>query len=100
MHRELCPGPEIDHRDGDGLNNQRSNLRECTHSQNLYNQRIPRNNTSGVKGVFWHNKLSKWRAYISSEGTVIHLGYFQDLDDAIEARSNGEQKFHGEFARL
>lgn len=108
MHRGLCPGMEsdswdgmdTDHRDGDGLNNQRFNLRKCTRSQNLYNREAPKNNTSGTKGISWCKMTRKWRAYISFEGKYTSLGYFENLDEAIKVRHKSEQKLHGEFSRL
>ena len=67
---------KIDHRDRNGLNCQRCNLRRATSSQNGGNQTKHRNNTSGYKGVTWFPKCNKWRAQIKFHGKVVHLGLF------------------------
>src|ERR1700685_1864374 len=51
---------EVDHRDGNGLNNQRHNLRIATHGQNMCNRSMQKNNISGVRGVCWHKDAGKW----------------------------------------
>lgn len=88
MHRLLLNAPkgmEVDHLDGDGLNNRRSNLRLCTHAENLCNVGPPRNNTSGIKGVSWYKRVRKWRVRITHLGKDIFAGYFSDRDDAARA---------------
>lgn len=104
MHREIMgnppKGPEVDHIDGNGLNNQRSNLRLVTHSQNMANSRPYVSNTSGVPGVSWHKTKEKWQAYIQKNGRWIHLGYFDDFNDAAKARKDAALKYFGEFAWL
>lgn len=87
----------IDHIDGDPLNNRFSNLRAVTQSQNGMNSKMRKNNTSGVKGVYWG--LGKWRAQISIHRKVIALGGFDTIDDAAQAVSRAREKFHGEFGR-
>lgn len=78
-----CPeGHVIDHRDGDGLNNQRSNLRFATHSENSQNRKHQTNNTSGYRGVAWHKRLQKWQVRCATNGTRLHLGYYDDLEVA------------------
>ena len=58
MHIAIMGASGIDHRDGDGLNNQKSNLRRATPGQNAANKRTPSTNTSGLKGVWWSNPLA------------------------------------------
>lgn len=103
MHREIlgdeCDGLDTDHIDCDGLNNQRSNLRPCTRSQNLCNQRRLSKNTSGYKGVDWNKQTGKWRARIRFNGKRHHIGYFTDLAEAHAARNAAAERMHGEFAR-
>jgi len=100
MHRVILnppPNMEIDHINGNGLDNRRCNLRICTHSQNLANQRKCRG-TSQYKGVCWDK--GRWRAQVSSAGQNIHLGYFKIEMDAAIAYNQAAQRLHGEYARL
>lgn len=100
MHREIMNTPigmETDHRDGNGLNNQRDNLRVCTNTQNQANKGKQSNNTSGYKGVFWNNE--KWQARINIDGKHIHLGHFINVKDAAQAYDNAAKNIYGEFAR-
>jgi hypothetical protein len=103
MHTELLEVPEgyqVDHEDGNGLNNQRSNLRPATAAQNQGNQKRPRNNTSGYKGVSWHKRRSKWTAKIGVSGKRLNLGYFDDPAEAARAYDAAAIAHFGEFARL
>jgi hypothetical protein len=93
-------GYEIDHKDGDGLNNQRYNLRVTTHTQNMKNQRLRSNNTSGYKGVTWHKGAGKWYAQIQVDGKRTYLGLFTILEDAARAYDTAALEHYGEFARL
>jgi hypothetical protein len=87
-----------DHLDRDGLNNRRSNLRPATASQNGANQGKRSDNTSGVKGVYWHAGAGKWRARIKVDGKYHSLGYFIDLKDAKAVVETAREKAFGEFA--
>jgi hypothetical protein len=90
MHRIIieCSANEIiDHRDGNGLNNQTSNLRICTTSQNMQNKKTPSNNTSGYKGVHFHKPRNKFVARIFYDNKRIFLGYFTDATHAFAALS-------------
>jgi hypothetical protein len=93
-------GELVDHRDGDGLNNQRSNLRKCTHAQNMQNRIVRQsNNTSGFKGVTWDKGHNKWRSMINKDNKRSHLGYFTCLIKAAKAYDRAAKELHGEFAR-
>lgn len=90
---------DIDHADGDGLNNQRYNLRVCTHMQNNANQRIPKNNKSGYKGVHWVNKRGKWRAEIKCGVIRKTIGQYSTKEEAAIAYNMAASKLFGQYAR-
>lgn len=95
MHIHLLgkhPGMEIDHRDRNGLNNQRSNLRFVTHQENARNQSKRLNCSSKHVGVSWHKRDGVWRAQIVTDGKQTHLGSFKNELDAIKARRNAEKE--------
>lgn len=103
MHRLLINVPkglQTDHIDGDGLNNQRKNLRICTNSQNQKNKTAYKTNTSGFKGVCWKKAMNKWAAKITSDNKTIHLGYFSDKVEAANAYNVASKIYHREFSRL
>lgn len=102
MHRVIMQTPEgfdTDHKDLDGLNNQRSNLRIATRSQNIKNQGTKSSNTSGFKGVSWHKKDKKWQTRIKINGKQKHLGNFTTPELASEAYIAACKEYNGEFAR-
>lgn len=90
---------EIDHEDGDGLNNKISNLRSVDRQQNMSNRSIPSNNKSGVIGV--RLEQGKWRAQIAVKGKKIHIGMFDSFEDAAAARKKEEARlgFHENHGR-
>jgi hypothetical protein len=101
MHQLLMPGLKIDHRNGDGLDNRRSNLREATRKQNQGNLgKIRRPTTSRYKGVSWHRRGKKWAAQIHANGETRYLGLFTAEEDAAEAYNRAAFAEWGEFARL
>lgn len=87
-----------DHKDRNPLNNRKGNLRKCTHQENSRNRSMASNNTSGVTGVCWRQRESKWFAYISIDRKQNGLGYFSNKQDAIVARLNAEKQYFGEFS--
>jgi hypothetical protein len=90
-------GLEADHRDGNKLNNLRSNLRPATHSQNNIN--VARKNLTGYRGVRLQ-RSGKFAAQIRLNGRVRHLGTFQRADIAASAYDESAIRHHGEFAML
>lgn len=88
---------EIDHINGDRLDNSLANLREVTRSQNQYNKSMCRNNTSGFRGVSWHNKSKAWSVRISVSGCGMHFGYFKDLELAGLVADEARAKYHGQY---
>lgn len=87
-----------DHIDGDRLNNQRVNLRRVTRGQNALNGGVPRNNSSGFRGVSWHKSSKTWQAYITVAGRRLYLGQFAGIKDAARAYDRAAVKHFGEFA--
>jgi hypothetical protein len=89
----------IDHRDHDGLNNQRKNLRVCSRSQNMSNQRKIRATSSQFKGVCWHRGGGKWQAKLKQpNGKQLYLGLFTDEIDAACAYDDAARQHFGAFA--
>jgi len=87
------PEFEIDHINGNGTDNSILNLRMTDTQGNSRNQRIRSTNTSGVIGVRWVKKASKWVAGIHDSGKNVHLGLFIDFEKAVEARRNAEKLY-------
>jgi hypothetical protein len=85
-----------DHKDGDGLNNQKYNLRKATYAQNNSNIRRRKDNLSGVHGVRFNQ--GKWEARIGVAKKNIWLGRFSSIEEAAKARKDAELKYHGEFS--
>lgn len=104
MHRlisgHLGDGLVVDHMDGNGLNNQKANLRPCTQGENMRNRKKHKHGKSQYKGVWRDGWKRKWRARIRIDGRHIHLGYHDTEEEAAKAYDVGAQKYHGEFAKL
>ena len=102
LHRMIAAAPEgmeVDHINGDGLDNRRENLRVCTHHENM-RARHRAWGSSDYKGVSWHKQIQKWRAFIGSNGRILHLGCFTDEKEAARAYNEAALKYFGEFAVL
>ena len=98
MHVLVTGWALTDHIDGDGLNNQRSNLRPATHSQNMQNRRGAAGHSSRYKGVSLR-ETGKWRALIRIDGRLVHLGQFDDELPAALAYDAAARAAFGEYAR-
>ena len=95
----VVPQTGIDHADLNPANNRISNLRLANQTQNGWNKRKQRNNTSGFKGVTLDRRSGKWHAQISVNKKHIHIGSFDDKEAAAKAHAAAVAKYHGEFAR-
>jgi hypothetical protein len=100
MHREIAGAPKgmvVDHIDGNELNNRRSNLRVCTVSQNHQNRRRTWGR-SRYKGVCFLKKRNKWKAEIMVNRKHIHIGCFDEEEEAAKAYDKKAAELFGEFA--
>jgi hypothetical protein len=95
------PAANVDHIDGNGLNNSFANLRLVTQHENLKNQRLRKDNTSGVCGVTWDASAQKWHAQIGVSGKSRSLGRFADFEQAVRARADAASQlgFHQNHGR-
>jgi len=103
MHRVIMNTPkgmDTDHIDGNRQNNQKGNLRVCSHSENMRNRKLNKNSTSGYKGVHWSSKYRTWIARIQVNGSRLYLGKFHNLEDAARIYDKEAKKHHGAFAKL
>jgi hypothetical protein len=103
LHRLLLNFPknqDIDHINGNPLDNRLSNLRLCSHKENMRNSKKYKNNTSGYKGVSWSKSNKKWGATIWLENKKKFLGYFENAADASHSYNEAASKYFGEFARI
>ena len=102
MHNFILNTPKgylVDHKDGDGLNNCKNNLRVTTLQKNAMNQRLSKANTSGFKGVYFLKNYKKYRANIRFNKKLIYLGDYVKIEDAVGAYDNAAVKYFGEFAK-
>lgn len=104
MHRQILgidsPIDYCDHRDGNGLNNQRENLRLCSNSENQCNTSIRSDNTTGYKGVSFNRRNQKYRARVKHNGKIVYCKYFLCPIEAAKAYNEAAIVYHGDFARL
>lgn len=98
LGRSLEKKEEVDHINGDGLDNRRENLRIATSSQNKANTPKYKNNTSGYKGVTFNKPLGKWTARIQFKKVYYHLGVFDTPEEGHQAYCAAAERLHGEFA--
>lgn len=103
MHRVIMNpecGMEVDHINGNKLDNRKENLRLATRSQNGHNMPLHKRNTSGFKGVTFWKRDNNWKSQITVDGKNLHIGYFEDPKDAAKAYDKSAREHFGEFARL
>lgn len=104
MHRIVmnCPNglvpDHINRIDGGVCDNRKSNLRIASRQQNSLNSKLFSHNTSGYRGISWDKNRSKWESKLGFHGKTIHLGRFDSIEDAIEARKQGELQYYGEYS--
>lgn len=89
----------VDHADMNRANNKWDNLRACNQSQNIANQGKPKKSKSGFKGVTWCNQRNHWRAKITVNGKVHHLGRHKDPKEGAKAYAEACKFYFGEFGR-
>ena len=87
----------VDHINNNRTDNNVSNLRFATKTENGRNRIMNQNNTSNVKGVSFHKLVKKWRAKITIDGIGVHIGYFENIEDAKQARMKKANEIFGEF---
>lgn len=103
MHRLImgaCAGQQTDHKNCNGLNNQKQNLRFCSNAQNQYNQKSYIGHTSKFRGVCWHKVAKKWQASIRHHYHLIYLGLFGNEFEAAKAYDRAAVEKYGEYAHL
>lgn len=103
MHRLIMNAPNgaiIDHKDNNGLNCQKSNLRICTNQQNCCGKRLRLGYSSVFKGVYWCKRAEKWISRIGVNYKKKEVGLFNSEVEAAVAYNQAALKYHGEFARL
>ena len=88
----------VDHINRNPLDNRKSNLRICSYKENSFNKSIRSDNTSGISGVSFHKTNKKWRAKIKYNNLTIHLGYFEDINEALINRRVAEEILFGEYS--
>jgi len=99
MNCDKYNGKDVDHINGDRLDNRKSNLRICQHSLNTFNQLKSSRNKTGYKGVHVNKDTKKYVAQIGVAGRTIYLGSFSCPQEAHDAYCEASKKYHGEYGR-
>lgn len=103
MHRLILDAPsgmDVDHKNGDTLDNRRENLRIATRAQNCANRKRPVTNRTGSKCVFWRKDRSRYCVTLGVNGKRIYIGYFKSFEEARAAYEKAAMQYHGDFARI
>jgi len=103
LHRIIMNAPkdkEVDHIDGNVLNNQRANLRICTRRQNARNRKKNKNSKSPYKGVQWLKEIKMWQAKIRIDGKLKALGIYKTAKNAARAYNKAAIKHFGLYAKI
>lgn len=98
MHRYITGFNKVDHKNGNGLDNRRENLRSVTQSQNIQNTKKTTGTSSIYKGVSWLPSRSKWKASIDANAKKIYLGLFASEERAAMAYDFAAREYFGEYA--
>jgi hypothetical protein len=83
---------QVDHKNRNGLDNRRSNLRIASHAQNMQNRGLDKHNRSGYRGVSWEKRWQRWRAVIQVDGRQQHIGHFKNIEEAASAVAEARAK--------
>lgn len=103
VHRLIMPARKnqiIDHKDNNGLNNQKNNLRVCSFSQNNQNSKNREHNTSGFRGVHYNRRDKMYYCRIGNKGKRLFVGCFKDSTEAAKAYDVKAKELHGQFCKL
>jgi len=103
MHRQItsCPrGLQVDHINHEPLDNRKVNLRVCTGTENMHNSHAHKLSSSQYKGVSWYPPTKTWQAHIRVDKKKLHLGYFENEQDAAKAYDEAASKEFQSFALL
>ncbi|MGH8665349.1 MAG: HNH endonuclease, partial [Burkholderiales bacterium] len=104
MHRFILnvsdPEIQVDHRDRNGLDNRRANLRICSRHENMRNARRRADSLTGLKGVGLNNRINRYHARIFADGKPVYLGSFMSAEEAHAAYCRAAERLFGDFARF
>lgn len=102
IHYGSWPSGQIDHINGIRYDNRIANLRDVSHSDNQKNAKLRHDNKSGMPGIDWRGNASAWRVRVSRDGARHIVGYFKNLDEAVTARRDAQQKaaYHVNHGRI
>lgn len=89
----------LDHINGDIRDNRPENLREVSHTQNMFNKKTYKSSSTGIKGVHHRKDNGMWRAYVVADGKRLNIGQFPTKEDAQAALNPIRAELHGEYAR-
>ena len=97
LHREIMgapPGIDVDHRNGDGLDNRRANLRLVSRAQNNQNRHAPATASTGVRNVYWTPRPRLYRVRLTQNNRPVDLGYYRTLEEATRAAEAGRRRLY------